>query len=237
MYKQYPKIIMIFLNFFLLNNICFSTLFNGHPSGSKKCEGGYWPTFTDQKQILNLFDEDWEKLTIANKKDVQRTFYFNLIGLTKPKQTMQLSHISESDRHALQDKIDIKLVPYRQDKEYRKEVCHYAFRLKGVPDTLVQIGRVETLEDQDKFTRNGLLIKGLENHLHDLSIALAHLGPAISSTITAGIQIGNTGLPETPDDLQAGLDAVSTPAAEAASHWADFFNALFGLNDDEDAQI
>lgn len=237
MHKQYLKIIMIFLSFFLLNNISFSALFSGHPSGSKKCEGGYWPTFTTQKQILNLFDEDWEKLTISNKKGIQKTFYFNLIGLTKPKQTIQISRMSESELQALQDKIDIKLVPYRQDKKYRKEVCHYAFRLKGVPDTLVQIGRVETLEDQDKFTRNGLLIKGLENHLHDLSSALTHLAPAISSTITAGIQISTAGLPETPDDLQTGLDVVSTPAAEAASHWADFFNALFGLNDDEDAQI
>lgn len=239
MCKQYRNILIIFLSFFLWNTISLATLFDGHPSGSKKCEGGYWPIFNNQEQILNLFDEDWEKITLESK-GTRKTFYFNLIGITKPEQASILSHLSENDLHALQNNIDIKLVPYRQDKKDRTHICHYAFRLKGVPDTLVQIARVENVEDQTGYTRNDLLIKGLTRHLNNFSEALKHLGPAIGATISAGIEIGNAsnaGMPATPDALQSELDAIKAPATEATSHWADFFNALLGLNDDEDAQI
>ena len=241
MYKQYPKILLICLSFLLTHQTTFGTLFDGHPSGSKKCEGGSWPTFTDQKQILNLFDPDWEKITLKHKETkIKKTYYFNLIGLQKPEQIVQMSKMSESDLRALEGKEDIALVPYRQDKKNREEVCHYAFRLKGEANTLVQIARVETIEDQDKFTRNGLLLTGLDRHLKDLGAALPHLLPAIGSTVTAVIAGGKVvdgGMPATPDVLQGELSEIISPATTAADEWALFLNALLGLNDDEDAQV
>jgi hypothetical protein len=213
-------------------------LFEGHPSGSKKCDH-FWPKFTDPKDIYNLFDPDWEETTIEYKNQ-QKTYFFNLIGIKHPKQAKKLREMSDKEIQKLTKGKDIALVPYAQDKKDRDNICHYAFRLKEETNTLVQIARVEKEEDKGKYERDGLLVRGIERNLKNLASALPELAPAIISSVQAGVQVSNVanaGMPGTQEDLQSGLNFIQTPAVAAAEHWANFFNKLLGIEDDEDWQV
>ena len=210
-------------------------LFKGSPSGSQKCDS-FWPRFTDPKQIYDLFDPNWEKITLEHKR-VRKVYYFNLVGIQHPSQTQKLLATKPVDIEKMTPGEEIALVPSAQDKKRRDNICHYAFKLKGETNTLVQIARVENIEDQEKYTRDALLVQNLERHLHDLAAALPELAPAIISSVQAGTQIGtlvNGGMPATQDDLAVGLGAAQTPMDEALNHWANFFNKLLGVEGDED---
>lgn len=242
MYKQYNKILSVGLSIFLFNTTCFGVLnlFEGKPSASKECERGSWPIFTDEIQIAKLFDPHWEEVVLEDKKGIQKTYYMNLIGLKLPEQVDSFKKETPVDLHTAISGEDIELVPYRQDKKNPKQICHYAFRLKGQKTSLVQIARVDNRADEKKFTRNGLLLTGLDQHLKNLGAALPYLLPALGSTVQAVIGVENAvggKMPGTQADLENELGGITTPATAAAVQWAQFLDALLGLNDDEDAQV
>lgn len=232
--------LVLFCVFILTNNLNagWLHLFEGRPSSRKKCDS-FWPNFSTKTQIQQIFDKDWSQITLK-ANGITKVYYFNLIGIRRPN---EVKDFEQNASRLFDNKKDLDLVPFRQDKSDPDHICHYAFKIthQGTENkALLQIGRVEHMDLATEYDKTDLLIKDMDYHLKNLAEALPHLAPAIEHTVKAVIEaiaLGQSGIASTQDQFEEDVSHIQTPLSNAVENWTLFFDTLLGTKDDPDCQI